>query len=237
MHDQSGWWRRAQPGLAGLGHGPARMLAPWQGELGLHVGLRLRRRLPQGVPSHGTSLLGAHVEANFRDNWMMLHYMIGRDLWVIAVHMPTTLQSAEKYKDAMNDLGMQMEKIATEKREPRVLVGGDWNAAWPARKGILEDYYGFHGDGRGATVGQLMKWNISGPDECVGRCSRVSLRLRHAAVQEARTVPPWPVGATAAAGGLRGIAAGVRGVVAPGLRWEARRRAVRISGQAIPHDV
>lgn len=101
---------------------------------------------------------------------MTLHYTIGRDLWIIAaVQMPATWHCAEKFKGALNDLDKQMETIAAaKKRQPRVLLGGDWNATWPALKGIPEDYYDSQADDRGATVGQFfMKWNISGPEDCV----------------------------------------------------------------------
>lgn len=68
----------------------------------------------------------AHIEGSYHDHWMTLDYTTGRDLWAIAaVHMFTSWQSAEKFKDALNDLDNNMDSIAAEKKkQPRVLVGG-----------------------------------------------------------------------------------------------------------------
>lgn len=85
------------------------------------------------------------------------------------MHMPTSGQSSERFNDTLYDLDRVIQKIAAGKRtQPRVLLGGGWNAAWPALNGIPENYYDIQGDDRGAMVGQFfMKWNISGAVDCV----------------------------------------------------------------------
>lgn len=93
--------------------------------------------------SHAAPRLKLKKQVSLR-NAILAHIVDGRNSYILVdVHLPTSWASATQLADAIEEIHINAETLATETKCMHIIIGGDWNAGvWtpdaPAERAVTK---------------------------------------------------------------------------------------------------